>query len=105
MIQCGYTRARSLRTQKFRKLRTLSNAGKKTWKEGQILPDLSSGIELFMHLKCDVQTSHVEGDCVGCTYEEPEKARLLIGRMTRSSVHEQDSHPIPTFLNPDPCPL
>ena len=38
-------------------------------------------------------------------YEEPEKARLLIGRMTRSSVHEQDSHPIPTFLNPDPCPL
>lgn len=68
------------------KLRTLSKAGKKTWKEGQILPDLSSGIELFMHLKCDVQISVVEGDCVGCTYKEPEKASLLTGRMTRGQV-------------------
>lgn len=75
-----------MRTQKVRKLRTLSNAGKKTWKEGQILPDLSSGIELFTHLKCDVQTSHVEGDCVGCMYEEPKKASLPIGRMTRGQV-------------------
>ena len=74
-----------MRTRKVRKLRTLSNAGKKTWKEGQILPDLSSGIELFTHLKCDVQTSHVEGDCVGCMYEEP-KASLPIGRMTRGQV-------------------
>lgn len=71
----------------MRKLRTLSKAGRRLGKKVQIsLPDLSSGIELFMHLKCDVQISLVEGDCVGCTYKKTEKASLLTGRMTRGQV-------------------
>lgn len=107
-MMCLRQREESEDTEGWKAKDIVCNAGKKTWREGQILPDLSSWwIELFMSLKCDVQTGHVEGDCFGCVCEEPEKASLQIERgwQERSSVHEQESHPIPNLLGPGPRPL